>query len=362
MSDVTNKDRALNAAISNIEKTFGKGSIMMLGQGANFEVEFLSSGRPSIDEILGGGIPKGRIIEVYGPEASGKTTLAMHFIAQSQKAEGVKCAFIDAEHAFDPAYAKSLGIDINSLLFSQPDHGEQALDIVETLVRSGAVDLIVIDSVAALVPKEEINADIDKIQVGLQARLMSKALRRLTGIISKTKCCVIFINQLRMKIGMMGPGSPETTTGGVALKFYASVRVDVRKIQTLKKGDQPYGSLTRFKIVKNKVASPFQSAVLEVIYGEGISKEGELIDLGVKYGLVEKSGSWFSYNGGKLGQGKEKAKVTLRENPSMCDELFNKIKAKMNNEERDVGDDFLTGTADESLIDNGNSNDIVIED
>lgn len=343
-----NKERALKAAMASIEKSFGKGTIMTLGEGARTDIEYLSTGRPSIDLILGGkGFPKGRVVEVYGPESSGKTTLALHVIAQTQKIEGASCAFVDAEHAFDASYARKLGIKLDELLFSQPDNGEQALSIVETLVHSGAVDLIVVDSVAALVPKSEIEADMDKQQVGTQARLMSSALRRLTGVISRTKCCVIFINQLRMKIGVMGNQSPETTTGGMALKFYASVRVDVRKYQTLRKGEEIYGSLTKFKVVKNKTAAPFKTAILEVVYGEGISREGELIDLGVKYGLVEKSGSWFSCDSTRIGQGKENAKKFLRENSAMSEKLFLTIKQKMS--ESNGEDDFLIGTSDESL-------------
>lgn len=331
------KDKALKAAIATIEKSFGKGSIMNLTPGHNLDVKVLPTGILSIDAALGvGGFPRGRIIEIYGPEASGKTTLAIHVIAEAQRLSGASCAFIDAEHAFDPSYARNIGVNLDSLLFSQPDHGEQALEIVETLVRSGAIDVIVIDSVAALVPKEEIDADIDKQQMGLQARLMSKALRKLTGLISKTDCCVIFINQLRMKIGQMGPGNPETTTGGMALKFYSSLRIEVRKIQTLKKGEEAYGSMTKFKIIKNKVAPPFKTVVLDIIYGEGISKQAELIDLGVKYNAVEKSGSWYSFDSVRIGQGKDNAKKYLKDNPAMEDKLRGIVKERMSASDDDI--------------------------
>lgn len=309
------KERALSAAISAIEKACGKGIVMTLGKRPEMEIEVLSTGFLTLDRALGvGGFPKGRIVEIYGQESSGKTTLAIHTIAETQKIDGAKCAFVDVEHAFDPVYARKLGVKADELLISQPDFGEQALDIVEMLVRSGAVDLVVLDSVAALVPKSEIDGEMADQQMGVQARLMSKALRKLAGVISKTKCTVIFINQLRAKIGTMGYGPQETTTGGNALKFYASVRVEVKKIATLKKGEEAYGNTVRFKIVKNKVAPPFKQVDLEVVYGEGISRLGELVDLGVKLGMIEKSGSWFAFDGQKIGQGKENAKKFLAEN------------------------------------------------
>lgn len=324
-----NKQKALDSALKAIDKTFGKGTLMRLGDKPVVEMEAISTGSLGLDMALGiGGVPKGRIIEVYGPESSGKTTLTLQVIAEAQK-KGGTCAFIDAEHALDVKYAKNLGVDIDNLLVSQPDYGEQALDIVETVARSGAVDLIVIDSVAALTPKSEIEGDMGDAQVGVQARLMSQALRKLTGVVNKMKTTIIFINQIRMKIGMMGYGSPETTTGGNALKFYSSVRIDIRRIQTLKQGDESIGNRVKAKIIKNKVAPPFKQAEFDIMFGEGISKEGELIDYGVKLDIVDKSGTWFSYKDSKLGQGKEKAKAFLKENPEVAEEIEMAIKNSM---------------------------------
>ncbi len=320
------KDKALDAALSQIERAFGKGSIMRLGQNPNVDIEAISTGSLGIDIALGiGGLPKGRIIEIYGPESSGKTTLALSVIAQSQK-KGGTCAFIDAEHALDPSYAKKIGVDIDNLLISQPDAGEQALEIADTLVRSGAIDVLVVDSVAALVPKAELEGEMGDSHMGLQARLMSQALRKLTSTVSRSNTLIIFINQIRMKIGVMF-GNPETTTGGNALKFYASVRIDIRRIGSIKDKEDVIGSQTRVKIVKNKVAPPFKIVDFDIMYGEGISKTGELIDLGVKAGIVEKAGAWFSYKGEKLGQGRENAKLFLKENPSVAEEIENKIRA-----------------------------------
>ena len=320
------KDKALDAALSQIERAFGKGSIMRLGQNPNVDIEAISTGSLGIDIALGiGGVPKGRIIEIYGPESSGKTTLALSVIAQSQK-KGGTCAFIDAEHALDPSYAKKIGVDIDNLLISQPDAGEQALEIADTLVRSGAIDVLVVDSVAALVPKAELEGEMGDSHMGLQARLMSQALRKLTSTVSRSNTLIIFINQIRMKIGVMF-GNPETTTGGNALKFYASVRIDIRRIGSIKDKEDVIGSQTRVKIVKNKVAPPFKIVDFDIMYGEGISKTGELIDLGVKAGIVEKAGAWFSYKGEKLGQGRENAKLFLKENPAVAEEIENKIRA-----------------------------------
>ncbi|WP_455474943.1 recombinase RecA [Bartonella sp. B30(2025)] len=315
------KKKALDAALSQIERSFGKGSIMRLGQKEQVvEIETVPTGSLSLDIALGvGGLPKGRIIEIYGPESSGKTTLALHAIAEAQKNGGV-CAFIDAEHALDPIYARKLGVDLENLFISQPDTGEQALEITETLVRSGAVDVLVVDSVAALTPRAEIDGEMGDALPGLQARLMSKALRKLTASIFRSNCMVIFINQIRMKIGVMF-GSPETTTGGNALKFYASVRLDIRRIGAIKDRDMVVGNQTRVKVVKNKLAPPFKQVEFDIIYGEGISKLGELIDLGVKVGIVEKSGSWFSYNSQRLGQGRENAKQFLREHAEIAAEI-----------------------------------------
>ena len=320
------KDKALDAALSQIERAFGKDSIMRLGQNPNVDIEAISTGSLGIDIALGiGGLPKGRIIEIYGPESSGKTTLALSVIAQSQK-KGGTCAFIDAEHALDPSYAKKIGVDIDNLLISQPDAGEQALEIADTLVRSGAIDVLVVDSVAALVPKAELEGEMGDSHMGLQARLMSQALRKLTSTVSRSNTLIIFINQIRMKIGVMF-GNPETTTGGNALKFYASVRIDIRRIGSIKDKEDVIGSQTRVKIVKNKVAPPFKIVDFDIMYGEGISKTGELIDLGVKAGIVEKAGAWFSYKGEKLGQGRENAKLFLKENPAVAEEIENKIRA-----------------------------------
>jgi recombination protein RecA len=317
------KSKAIDAALSQIERAFGKGSIMRLGKGQKpVEIETISTGSLGLDIALGvGGLPRGRVIEIYGPESSGKTTLALHTIAEAQKGGGV-CAFVDAEHALDPIYARKLGVNLDDLLISQPDAGEQALEIADTLVRSGAIDVLVIDSVAALTPKAELDGEMGDVQPGLQARLMSQALRKLTGSISRSKTMVIFINQIRMKIGVMY-GSPETTTGGNALKFYASVRLDIRRVSTLKERDEAIGNQVRVKVVKNKVAPPFKQVEFDIMFGEGISKVGELIDLGVKAGMVEKSGSWFSFDSQRLGQGRENAKSFLRENP----EIANRIEA-----------------------------------
>ena len=318
------KLKALQEAMSKIEKDFGKGSIMKLGEEKIENVEVIPSGSISLDVALGvGGYPKGRIIEIYGPESSGKTTLAIHAIAEAQKAGGI-AAFIDAEHAFDRFYAAKLGVDVDNLLISQPDNGEQALEIADQLIRSAAIDIVVVDSVAALTPKAEIEGDMGDNKVGLQARLMSQALRKLTATINKTNTTCIFINQLREKIGVMF-GNPETTTGGNALKFYASVRLDIRKGAAIKDGDEVIGNEVKVKVVKNKVAPPFRRAQFEVLFGEGICRVGEIVDLGVEYGILEKSGSWFSYNGSKLAQGKEAAKKVLKDNPELCEELTAKI-------------------------------------
>ncbi|MAU95681.1 recombinase RecA [Aurantimonas sp. 22II-16-19i] len=315
------KNKALDAALSQIERAFGKGSIMRLGANEKIvEIETVSTGSLGLDIALGvGGLPKGRVIEIYGPESSGKTTLALHTIAEAQKKGGI-CAFVDAEHALDPVYARKLGVDLENLLISQPDTGEQALEITDTLVRSGAIDVLVVDSVAALTPRAEIEGEMGDSLPGMQARLMSQALRKLTGSISRSKCMVIFINQIRMKIGVMF-GSPETTTGGNALKFYASVRLDIRRIGSIKDRDEVTGNQTKVKVVKNKLAPPFKQVEFDIMYGEGVSKTGELVDLGVKSGIVEKSGAWFSYNSQRLGQGRENAKSFLRDNPAIADEI-----------------------------------------
>lgn len=319
------KLKALQAAMSKIEKDFGKGSIMRMGDEQVENVDVIPTGSIALDAALGvGGYPRGRIIEIYGPESSGKTTLAIHAIAETQKAGGI-AAFIDAEHAFDRFYAEKLGVDINNLWISQPDNGEQALQIADELIRSSAVDILVIDSVAALTPKKEIEGDMGDNVVGLQARLMSQALRKLTSTISKTNTCCIFINQLREKIGIMF-GNPETTTGGNALKFYSSVRLDIRRVTSIKDGDQVLGNQVRVKVVKNKVAPPFRKAEFEITFGEGISKVGEIVDLGVEYGIIKKSGSWFSYGDSKLSQGRDATKTLLKDNPELCDELEVKIK------------------------------------
>lgn len=321
------KKRALDAAIAKLEKDFGKGTIMRLGDpSAQVAVETIPTGSLSLDLALGlGGVPKGRIVEIYGPESSGKTTVALHMIAEVQKRGGI-AGFIDAEHALDPVYAKNIGVDIDELYISQPDSGDQALEITETMVRSGAMDIIVVDSVAALVPKQEIEGDMGDSHVGLQARLMSQALRKLTPVISKSNCVVIFINQLREKVGVMF-GNPETTTGGRALKFYSSVRMDVRRIETLKQSGEMVGNRTRVKIVKNKIAPPFKEAEFDIMFGKGISKEGDILDLAVKCDLVSKSGAWFAYNGDKIGQGRENAKTYLSEHPEIMEELEQNIRA-----------------------------------
>lgn len=331
LEDNMNKDdklKALDAALTQIEKAYGKGSVMKLGDsGTNMNVETVPTGALSLDIALGlGGIPKGRVVEIYGPESSGKTTVALHMIAEVQKRGGI-AGFIDAEHALDPVYAKSIGVDIDNLYISQPDNGEQALEITETMVRSGAVDIVIVDSVAALVPKAEIEGDMGDSHVGLQARLMSQALRKLTAIISKSNCIVLFINQLREKVGVMF-GSPETTTGGRALKFYASVRLDIRKIETLKQGGDMVGNRVRVKVVKNKIAPPFKEAEFDIMFGKGISKEGDILDLAVKENIVEKSGAWFAYNNIKIGQGRENAKTYLQDNPAACMEIENKVRVK----------------------------------
>ena len=320
------KLRALDAALGQIEKQYGKGAVMKLGDSAaNMNVETIPTGSLSLDIALGlGGVPKGRIIEVYGPESSGKTTVALHMVAEVQKRGGI-AGFIDAEHALDPAYAKNIGVDIENLYISQPDNGEQALEITETMVRSGAVDIIIVDSVAALVPKAEIDGDMGDSHVGLQARLMYQALRKLTAAISKSNCIVIFINQLREKVGVMF-GNPETTTGGRALKFYSSIRLDVRRIEALKQGGEMVGNRTRIKVVKNKVAPPFREAEFDIMFGKGISKEGDVLDLAASVGIVQKSGAWFAYGGDKIGQGRENAKAYLREHPEIMDEIEHKVR------------------------------------
>lgn len=330
MSTTANAEKlkALRLTMDKIEKDFGKGSVMMMGEKGSEPMEVISTGSLGLDIALGiGGIPKGRIIEIYGPESSGKTTIAIHIIAEAQKKGGI-CAIIDAEHAFDSSYARRLGVDVDSLLISQPDHGEQALEIADRLILSGAVDVVVIDSVAALVPKGELEGEMGESKMGLQARLMSQAMRKLTATISKTNCCCIFINQLREKIGVMF-GNPETTTGGNALKFYASVRLDIRRISQIKDGDTAVGNRVKVKVVKNKVAPPFRQAEFDIIFGEGISKNGELIDMGVEYGILQKSGSWFSYDSSKLGQGRDAVKQLFSDNPEVAAEVETKIKAKI---------------------------------
>ena len=332
MANTMNREaklEALKCAVTNIEKSFGKGSIMKLGDATNTEVESIPTGSVSLDIALGiGGIPKGRIIEVYGPESSGKTTVTMHMIAEAQKRGGI-AGFIDAEHAFDPEYAKNIGIDIDNLYISQPDNGEQALEIAELMIRSGAVDILIIDSVAALVPKAEIDGDMDELQVGLHARLMSKAMRKLTGVINKSNCAVVFINQIREKIGVTY-GNAETTTGGKALKFYSSVRMEIRRVETLKQAGGPVGNHTRVKVVKNKVAPPFKEAEFDIIFGQGISREGDLIDLAVKAEIIKKSGAWYSYEEKKIGQGRENAKLYLKENPEIMDIVETRVREYFN--------------------------------
>ena len=320
------KMKALDAALTQIEKVYGKGSVMKLGDsGANMNIETVPTGSLSLDLALGlGGIPKGRVIEIYGPESSGKTTVALHMVAEVQKRGGI-AGFIDAEHALDPVYARNIGVDIDNLYISQPDNGEQALESTETMVRSGAVDIVIVDSVAALVPKAEIDGEMGESHVGLQARLMSQALRKLTGHISKSNCTVIFINQIREKVGVMF-GNPETTTGGRALKFYASVRMDVRRTDSLKQGGEVVGNHVRVKVVKNKVAPPFKVAEFDIMFGQGISKEGDVLDLAVKENIVEKSGAWYAYQGAKIGQGRENAKLYLKDNPQVCMEIENRVR------------------------------------
>src|SRR5579872_3721979 len=340
------KSKALSAALSQIERQFGKGSVMKLGKSDKIEIESISSGSLGLDIALGiGGLPRGRVIEIYGPESSGKTTLALHCVAEAQKKGGI-CAFIDAEHALDPVYARKLGVNIDELLISQPDHGEQALEICDTLVRSGAVEVLVIDSVAALVPRAELEGEMGDSQPGMQARLMSQALRKLTASISRSNTMVIFINQIRMKIGVMY-GSPETTTGGNALKFYASVRLDIRRIGAIKERDEVVGNQTRVKVVKNKLAPPFKQVEFDIMYGEGVSKTGEILDLGVKAGVVEKSGAWFSYDSQRIGQGRENAKAFLKANPDVAGKIEAAIRQNagliaekiLAGEEADAGDD-----------------------
>jgi recombination protein RecA len=340
------RQKALEAALAQIDRAFGKGSAMKLGSREKMEIETTSTGSLGLDIALGvGGLPRGRVIEIYGPESSGKTTLALHAIAEAQKIGGT-AAFVDAEHALDPAYAKKLGVDIDELIVSQPDTGEQALEIVDTLVRSNAVDVLVIDSVAALVPRAEIEGEMGDMQPGLQARLMSQALRKLTGSISRSRCTVIFINQVRMKIGVMY-GNPETTSGGNALKFYASVRLDIRRTGQIKERDDIIGNTTRVKVVKNKVAPPFKQVEFDIMYGQGISKTGEILDLGVKAGLVEKSGAWFSYDSVRIGQGRENAKVYLKENPDIAQRIENAIRGKT----EEVGEALMVGEeADENGV------------
>ncbi|MBQ7675651.1 MAG: recombinase RecA [Campylobacter sp.] len=342
-----NKKKTLDAALKSIDKAFGKGTLVRLGDKQVEPIDSISTGSVGLDIALGiGGVPKGRIVEIYGPESSGKTTLTLHIIAECQKAGGI-CAFVDAEHALDVKYAANLGVDTDNLYVSQPDFGEQALDIVETLARSGAIDLIVVDSVAALTPKTEIEGDMGDTHVGLQARLMSQALRKLTGVVHKMGTTVIFINQIRMKIGQMGYGSPETTTGGNALKFYASVRIDIRKIATLKQNEESIGNRVKAKVVKNKVAPPFKVAEFDVMFGEGISSEGEIIDYGVKLDIVDKSGAWFSYKDTKLGQGRENSKAFLKENKEVREEILNAIKAQIG------GTNIMSASGDDENSDNG---------
>ena len=337
-----NQKKSLELAIKQIDKAFGKGTLIRLGDKEVIPTEAISTGSLGLDLALGvGGLPKGRVIEIYGPESSGKTTLTLHAIAEAQKAGGV-CAFIDAEHALDVGYAKNLGVDTDNLLVSQPDFGEQALEILETVIRSGAVDLVVVDSVAALTPKVEIDGDMDDQQVGVQARLMSKALRKITGLLSKMNCTVIFINQIRMKIGMTGYGSPETTTGGNALKFYSSVRLDIRRIATLKQGENSIGNRVKVKVVKNKVAAPFKLAEFDIMFGEGISKTGELVDYGVKLDIVDKAGAWFSYGDSKIGQGRENSKVFLKDNPEIAKEIERKILESMG-----INDALISSSSDD---------------
>ncbi|WP_413205307.1 recombinase RecA [Rhodospirillum sp. A1_3_36] len=344
--DTMDKQKALEAAVGQIERAFGKGSIMKLGQRENaVEIDSISTGSLGLDIALGiGGLPRGRIVEIYGPESSGKTTLALHVIAEAQK-KGGQCAFVDAEHAFDPVYGRKLGVNLDDLLVSQPDAGEQALEIADTLVRSGAIDVLVVDSVAALVPKAELEGEMGDTHVGLQARLMSQALRKLTGTVSRSNTLIIFINQIRMKIGVMF-GNPETTTGGNALKFYASVRLDIRRIGSVKDKEEVVGNQTRVKVVKNKVAPPFKVVEFDIMYGEGVSKLGELLDLGVKANIVEKSGAWFSYNSTRIGQGRENAKQFLRTNPAMAEEIENAVRANAGL----IAEEMIAGPSDDAPV------------
>jgi recombination protein RecA len=338
------RQKALDAALAQIDRAFGKGSAMRLGSKEKIDIETISTGSLGLDIALGiGGLPRGRIVEIYGPESSGKTTLALHAVAEAQKAGGT-AAFVDAEHALDPIYARKLGVDVDNLIVSQPDTGEQALEITDTLVRSNAVDILVVDSVAALVPRAEIEGEMGDSHVGLQARLMSQALRKLTGSISKSKCLVIFINQVRMKIGVMY-GNPETTTGGNALKFYASVRLDIRRTGQIKDRDEIIGNTTRVKVVKNKLAPPFKQVEFDIMYGEGVSKVGEILDLGVKAGLVEKSGAWFSHDSVRIGQGRENAKTFLKDNPDMMDRIEQSIRGRTS----DVAEALMTGGAEDDV-------------
>ena len=346
------KIKALEAAITKIEKDFGKGAIMKLGDSGNhMNVETVPTGSLSLDVALGlGGVPKGRIVEIYGPESSGKTTVALHMVAEVQKRGGI-AGFIDAEHALDPVYAKNIGVDIDNLYISQPDCGEQALEITETMVRSGAVDIVIVDSVAALVPKAEIDGDMGDSHVGLQARLMSQALRKLTSVISKSNCVVIFINQLREKVGVMF-GNPETTTGGRALKFYSSVRMDVRRVESIKQGGEVIGNHVRVKVVKNKVAPPFKTAEFDILYGSGISKSSEIVELGVNLGILDKSGAWISYNGTRIGQGRDNARATIDNDPSLAAELEAKIKEKASTVDMlEIGEDEIEDNLDEEDVD-----------
>ena len=348
--DAADKNKALEAAVSQIERAFGKGSVMRLGQREVVQTEVFSTGSINLDIALGiGGLPRGRVIEVYGPESSGKTTLALHSVAEAQKSGGT-CAFVDAEHALDPVYAKKLGVDVDNLLISQPDCGEQALEIADTLVRSGAVDLLVIDSVAALVPKAELEGDMGDHHVGLQARLMSQALRKLTGSVAKSNTTIIFINQIRMKIGVMF-GNPETTTGGNALKFYSSIRMEIRRIGAIKDRDEVVGNQTRVKVVKNKMAPPFKMVEFDIMYGEGISKLGEILDLGVQEGIIEKSGSWFSYNSERIGQGRENAKAFLQENL----DIANQVEAQIRQKSEKIFEDAMIDDEDDNKLDNESS-------
>lgn len=339
------KMKALDAALTQIEKAYGKGSVMKLGDsGANMNIETVPTGSLSLDIALGlGGVPKGRVIEIYGPESSGKTTVALHMVAEVQKRGGI-AGFIDAEHALDPVYAKNIGVDIDNLYISQPDNGEQALEITETMVRSGAVDIVIVDSVAALVPKAEIDGDMGDSHVGLQARLMSQALRKLTAVISKTNCIVIFINQLREKVGIMF-GNPETTTGGRALKFYSSVRLDVRRTESLKQSGEVIGNHVRVKVVKNKIAPPFKEAEFDIMFGKGISREGDILDLAAEANIVEKSGSWYAYKGAKIGQGRENAKQYLAQNPLVCEEIENQVRELHGLEAQHVAEAPASGDA-----------------